>query len=88
MNFSKEQFGEKEYFESKHPLNMSLIETKKSYSLNRGDVVIFHSKLLHRANANQSNNTPRFHLSIRLREKSVNGIKNSRSAQYSEILLD
>ncbi|RUM68225.1 MAG: phytanoyl-CoA dioxygenase family protein [Sulfurovum sp.] len=87
MNFSKEQFGEKEYFETTNPLNMSLIETKKSYNLNRGDVVIFHSKLLHRANANHSN-SPKISFVYTIKGKSVNVLKNSRSAQYSEIFLD
>ena len=87
MSFSKEQFGEKEYFDSQNPLNMSLIETKKSYSLNQGDVVIFHSKLLHRANANQSNK-PKISFVYTIKGKSVNVIENSRSSQYSEILLD
>lgn len=87
MNFSTEQFGEKEYFDTKHPLNVSLIETKQSFSLNRGDVVIFHSKLLHRANANKTNE-PKISFVYTVKGKSINVIKNSRSAQYSEILLD
>ena len=87
MKFSKEQFIEKEYFDTEHPVNMLLMETKKSYSLNRGDVVVFHSKLLHRANANTSNN-PKVSFVYTVKGKTINVIKNSRSAQYSEILLD
>jgi len=87
MNFSTEQFGEKEYFDIKHPLNMSLIETKQSFLLNRGDVVIFHSKLLHRANANRTNEA-KISFVYTVKGKSINVIKNSRSSQYSEILLD
>ena len=87
MNFSIEQFGEKEYFDIKHPLNMSLIETKQSFLLNRGDVVIFHSKLLHRANANRTNEA-KISFVYTVKGKSINVIKNSRSAQYSEIFLD
>jgi phytanoyl-CoA hydroxylase len=87
MNFFKEQFGEKEYFDIEHPLNVSLIETKKSFLLNRGDVVIFHSKLLHRANENKTN-SPKISFVYTVKGKSINVIKNSRSAQYSEILLD
>jgi phytanoyl-CoA hydroxylase len=87
FKFSEEQFEEKEYFSTTHPLNVSLIETKESYPLNRGDVVIFHSKLLHRANANH---TQRVKVSFvyTVKGKSVNVIKNSRSSQYSEIFLD
>jgi len=87
MNFFKEQFGEKEYFDTAHPLNVSLIETRKSFSLNKGDVVIFHSKLLHRANANESKK-PKISFVYTIKGKSINVIRNSRSAQYSEILLD
>jgi len=87
MKFNKEQFEEKEYFSETEPSNMSLIETKESFLLNRGDVVIFHSKLLHRANANK---TDRVKLSFvyTVKGKSVNVIKNSRSSQYSEVFLD
>ena len=87
LEFLEEQFEEKEYFSTTHPLNMSLIETKQSYLLNRGDVVIFHSKLLHRANANNTK-SPKVSFVYTVKGKSVNVIKNSRSAQYSEILLD
>jgi len=87
INFSKEQFVEKEYFDNQNPLNISLIETKKSYFLNKGDVLIFHSKLLHRANANKSDE-PKISFVYTVKGKSINVIKNSRSSQYSEILLD
>jgi phytanoyl-CoA hydroxylase len=87
MKFSEEQFEDKEYFSKVHPLNMSLIETKDSYPLNQGDVVIFHSKLLHRANANNTDK-PKVSFVYTVKGKSINVIKNSRSSQYSEILLD
>lgn len=87
MIFAKEQFGEKEYFDMEHPVNVSLMETKQSFLLNRGDVVIFHSKLLHRANANKTNE-PKISFVYTVKGASVNVIKNSRSSQYSEILLD
>ncbi len=87
MSFIKEQFGDKEYFNTTHSKNMSLIETKQSYNLNMGDVVIFHSKLLHRANANRTDK-PKLSFVYTVKGASVNVIQNSRSAQYSEILLD
>ena len=87
VNFLEEQFGEKDYFDTKHPLNVSLIETKASYTLNKGDILIFHSKLLHRANANSSNQV-KVSLVYTVKGKAVNVLKNSRSSQYSEILLD
>lgn len=87
MSFSKEQFGDKEYFKTNHSKNMSLIETKQSYNLNMGDVVIFHSKMLHRANANITDK-PKLSFVYTVKGASVNVIQNSRSAQYSEIFLD
>lgn len=66
---------------------MSLIETKQSYNLNMGDVVIFHSKMLHRANANITDK-PKLSFVYTVKGASVNVIQNSRSAQYSEIFLD
>jgi len=87
VEFLDEQFGEKEYFDTEHPKNMSLIETKQSFDLNQGDVVLFHSKLLHRANENKTLH-PKLSFVYTVKGKSVNVIKNSRSAQYSEILLD
>jgi len=87
MKFSEEQFGEKEYFNLNHPKNVSLIETEQSSALNRGDVVIFHSKLLHRADANKTDKA-KVSFVYTVKGKSVNVIKNSRSAQYSEIFLD
>ena len=87
MKFLEEQFEEKEYFNTSHPLNVLLIETKESYSLNKGDVLIFHSKLLHRANANKSKEV-KVSLVYTVKGKAVKVLKNSRSSQYSEILLD
>ncbi len=87
MQFLQEQFGEKEYFTLDHPLNMSLIETKQSRNLEQGDVVLFHCKLLHRANANQ---TARAKISFvyTVKGKATKVVKGSRSDQYPEISLD
>jgi len=87
MKFTEEQFGEKEYFKPEHPLNMSLIETKQSTTLNRGDVVLFHCKLLHRANENRTD-TPKISFVYTVKGKRTKVLKGSRSDEYPEILLD
>jgi phytanoyl-CoA hydroxylase len=87
MKFTKEQFGEKEYFDIEHSLNKSLIETKESTTLSRGDVVLFHCKLLHRANANRTD-TPKISFVYTVKGKSTKVLKGSRSDEYPEILLD
>jgi len=87
MQFSREQFGEKEYFEVENKLNMSLIETKLSSNLEAGDVVFFHCKLLHRANKN-STEMPKISFVYTVKGKRTEALEGSRSAQYREILLD
>ena len=87
MRFEDEQFDEKEYFHNKSPQNMSLIETKVSHSLKQGDVVLFHSKLLHRANANSSEN-PKISFVYTVKGASTKPIEGTRSSAYPEILLD
>ena len=87
MNFTEKQFGEKEYFDSENPLNVPLIETKRSTVLQQGDVVLFHCKLLHRANANYSA-SPKISFVYTVRGKETSVEEGSRSAQYPEIFLD
>ena len=87
MQFLPEQFGEKEYFEIENKLNMSLIETKLSSDLEIGDVVLFHCKLLHRANKN-STQKPKISFVYTVKGERTKALKGSRSAQYKEILLD
>jgi len=86
MSFSEEQFGEKEYFETKTPTNLSLIETKESNTLYRGDVVLFHCKLLHRANRNKTS-SPKISFVYTVKGERTEVLKGSRSAHYSEISL-
>jgi len=86
MQFSAEQFGEKEYFLEEHPLNMSLIETKVSNNLEAGDVVLFHCKLLHRANRNSTSN-PKISFVYTVKGQQTKAEEGSRSAQYREVLL-
>ena len=87
MRFSEEQFGEKEYFSLTSKKNVSLIETKKSSNLKSGDVVLFHCKLLHRANANSTSH-PKISFVYTVKGKRTKVLKGSRSAEYPEILLD
>ena len=86
MEFSSEQFEDKAYFSSTYPQNQELIKNKTEVELHKGDVVLFHSKLLHRANKNSTN---RVKISF---VYTVKGLKNSaiegsRSASFREISL-
>jgi phytanoyl-CoA hydroxylase len=86
MTFRQEQFDEKEYFSEDVPLNKELIATKVSTTLGRGDVVIFHSLLLHRANKNITDK-PKISFVYTVKGLQTKAIEGSRSASYPEILL-
>jgi len=87
MSFSPNQFDKKEYFREDLKENMSLIETKQSVNLSKGDVLIFHSKLLHRANKNSTQN-PKISFVYTIKGALTKAVENSRSALYPEIFLD
>jgi len=87
MQFEEDQFGEKNYFNLEHSLNVSLIETKQSTNLQCGDVVLFHCKLLHRANANRTSE-PKISFVYTVKGQRTKVLKGSRSEEYPEILLD
>ena len=87
MSFSSTQFDNKEYFRDDCEPNMSLIETKVSTTLKKGDIVIFHSSLLHRANRNITDK-PKISFVYTVKGASTKAIDGSRSLAYPEILLD
>lgn len=55
MIFKNEQFDKKNYFLDNHKNNIELINSKKSFILSAGDIILFHCKTLHRANKNMTN---------------------------------
>jgi len=87
MHFTSEQFDNKEYFRENHEANKKILSTKVSNNLEKGDVIIFHSLLLHRAN---KNNTDEVKLSFvyTVRSAKTKAIKGSRSAEFLEIALE
>ena len=87
IEFEEGQFDEKEYFNTHSKKNMSLIETKVSTTLQRGDVVLFHCKLLHRANANQTDKA-KISFVYTVKGASTKVTKETRSSSYPEIILD
>ena len=86
MSFESEQFDEKEYFREDYSKNMSLIETKVSTTLQKGDVVLFHSLLLHRANANNTDK-PKIAFVYTVKGARTKAIEGTRSSKYPEICL-
>jgi len=87
MRFKADQFDEKEYFREEFAKNISLIEKKVSTILKKGDVVLFHSLLLHRANKN-STNKPKISFVYTVKGESTKVIEGTRSAEYPEVILE
>ena len=87
MNFHASQFDEKEYFSEEIEENKAIISTKISYVLQKGDVILFHCKLLHRANKNISNKA-KISFVYTVKGCSNKAIENTRSTEYNEIVLD
>lgn len=85
--FTADQFDEKEYFSATDPRNLPLIETKVSTDLQKGDVVLFHCRLLHRANANLTDK-PKISFVYTVKGARTKAIEGSRSADYPEIYLE
>jgi phytanoyl-CoA hydroxylase len=87
MSFDISQFDDKEYFKEDIEPNISLINTKVSYNLKKGDVVLFHCKLLHRANKN-STNEPKISFVYTVKGASNKALPNTRSTEFDEVELD
>jgi phytanoyl-CoA hydroxylase len=86
MQFKPEQFDDKEYLDEQNEKNAPLIATKVSTILHKGDVIIFHSLLLHRANHN-STHKPKISFVYTVKGAKTKAIEGSRSAQYPEVSL-
>jgi len=86
MQLDPSQFDEKEYFSNTLPQNQESIATKVSYSLQKGDVVLFHCKLLHRANKN-STDEPKISFVYTVKGCSNKAIEGTRSSEFEEVPL-
>ena len=86
LEFTPEQFDEKEYFREDLAQNKELIATRTSHSLKKGDVVLFHCKLLHRANRN-STDKPKISFVYTVKGCSNKAIKGTRSSAFAEVPL-
>ncbi|MEA3490483.1 MAG: phytanoyl-CoA dioxygenase family protein [Campylobacterota bacterium] len=84
MDFTPDQFGEKEYFISGVEKNQALINSSEQTELGQGDVVLFHSKLLHRANKN-STESPKISFVYTVRGESNHPTPQTRSSEFPEI---
>ena len=86
MTFEAEQFDEKEYFSSDNVLNTEVLKTKVSTDLEKGDVVLFHTLLLHRANKNNTSNT-KISFVYTVKGEKTKAESGTRSSEFPEIAL-
>lgn len=86
MHFKAEQFDEKEYFSTNYTPNKKIIATKVSTDLKKGDVVIFHSLLLHRANKN-STDKAKISFVYTVKGEKTEANSGTRSSGFPEIIL-
>jgi phytanoyl-CoA hydroxylase len=86
MVFDPERFDEKEYFDETLEANRELIATKVSNPLEKGDVLLFHCKLLHRANRNTTDK-PKISFVYTAKARSNHALPGTRSSEFREIEL-
>lgn len=86
VEFDENYFDNKEYFIDISQ-NKKWITSKVSTNLCKGDVVIFHSLLLHRANRNITN-TPKISFVYTVKGSNTKAISGSRSAMFPEVSLE
>ena len=86
MHFSAEQFDEKEYFSEEYAVNKEIIANKVSSNLKKGDVVLFHCLLLHRANKN-STDKEKISFVYTVKGANTKAEEGTRSAEFPEIML-
>ncbi len=86
MKFERGQFDEKDYLREDLDQNTPIIEKKVSTTLEKGDVLIFHSLLMHRANKNNTDK-PKLSFVYTVKGASTHVIEGTRSAEYPEIQL-
>jgi len=87
QHFGSEHFDEKEYFSKEYEINQPYIQKKVSLSLKKGDVVLFHSLLLHRANQNFTDKV-KISFVYTVKGKHTKAKAGSRSSGFPEITLE
>jgi len=86
MEFKESSFDAKSFFRADLEENQRVIDKKVSFELESGDIVLFHSELLHRANENRSDKD-KISFVYTVKGKSVSVIEGTRSSKFKEIVL-
>ncbi len=86
LDFEAERFDEEQFFRPEHPENARLLERAQAVPLKIGDVVLFHSRLLHAAYRNRSARK-RVSLIFTYRSQNNRPLPGTRSAADDDVLL-
>ncbi len=86
MEFKENAFDAKSFFRADLESNQKIIEKKVSFDLEAGDIVLFHSELLHRANANETDED-KISFVYTVKGESIKAQKGTRSSKFKEIAL-
>lgn len=87
MQFDPRQFDDKKRFREDVVQNAQLIEKRVHFDLQKGDVVLFHAKVLHAAGENKTF-APKISFVYTVRALSNKPLPNTRSSQYKEFILE
>ena len=86
MDLARDRFDDRLYFRDDLEENQELISTKVSFDLKAGDVVLFHSSTLHRANKNITDE-PKISFVYTVKGSKTLPLPESRSARHKEIKI-
>ena len=86
IDFDDECFDDKLFFRTDYKPNQEWIDKKVSMPMRKGDIILFHSKTLHRANRNITHE-PKISFVYTVKGISNKAIPNTRSSEYPEIEL-
>jgi phytanoyl-CoA hydroxylase len=84
--FSPESFDEKEFFRDDYAPNKPWIDRRVRFSLQKGDMVLFHCRLLHRAGANRTEE-PKISFVYTVKAVGNEPLPGTRSALFPEYPL-
>lgn len=87
QKFDPRQFDDKKRFREDVVQNVELIKNRVHYDLKKGDIVLFHAKILHAASENKTFE-PKISFVYTVRALANRPIANTRSAQYKEFILE
>jgi len=87
LGLSRERFDERLFFRTDIDVNRALLDTRVSVSLQAGDVLLFHARLLHAAGRNVTSLT-KYAAVFTYHARDNRPIPGTRSASLPEVLLD